>query len=216
MTAGELFIVGTAGLAKEMAQLARQIDPAGRRWSGFVYVAEDEVQLGQALSYGHVGLTDAQLLARTVPTEVVIGVGYPRVRRAIANRLKANPALFFPNLVHPSVELDEQVVQLGKGNVLTKGVVLTCDIRIGDFNLVNWNTSIGHDVAIGSYNVINPGSSLSGRIVVGDACMFGTGCRVLETLTVVSDAVVGAGAVVTRSIQAPGTYVGIPARRWAD
>lgn len=216
MAARDLYIVGTAGLAKEMAQLARQVDPDSQRWSGFVFVAEDPARTGESFSLGSIGLSDAELLHRAERTDVVIGVGHPAARRGIARRLLSNPALTFPNLVHPGVELDERLVRLGKGNALTKGVVLTCDIRIGDFNLVNWNSTIGHDAEMGSYNVINPGCSVSGRVVIGDACMLGTGCRVLETLRVASDTTIGAGAVVTRSIHSPGTYVGIPARRRAE
>jgi len=216
VSARELYIVGTSGLAKEMAQLARQADPDQKRWNRFVFVAEDESRLGQTLSLGCIGLTDAELARLGEPAQVVIGVGYPRARRAIAQRLRANPALSFPNLIHPGVELDEQLVTLGEGNVITKGVVLTCDIQIGDFNLVNWNSTIGHDTTIGSYNVINPGASVSGRVVIGDGCMLGTGCRLLETLTVASETVIGAGAVVTRPIATAGTYVGVPARLLAN
>jgi acetyltransferase-like isoleucine patch superfamily enzyme len=96
--------------------------------------------------------------------------------------------------------------------MLTQGVVMTCDIRIGDFNLLNWNTTIGHDAVVGSYNVINPASSISGYVQLADACLLGTGCRVLEGLTIASGVTIGAGAVVTRSIADPGVWLGVPAR----
>lgn len=210
--AAELLIVGTSGMAREAAQLARQMDPAASRWQLISFVAEDESQLGQRLGYGEVRLTDAMLLDRTEPADVVIGIGHPKVRRRIAERLEAQRQLTFPNLIHPSVDIDMTCVSLGRGNIVTKGVVMTCDIVIGDFNLFNWNTTIGHDVRIGSCNVVNPGCNLSGFVVVGDDCLLGTGTQVLEHRSIASGIVVGAGAVVTRSLTHAGTYVGIPAR----
>ena len=210
---GELLIIGTSGLAKEAAQLARRIDPRAERWREIAYVSAAPQLLGAALPFGSVRYTDEQVLARTAPADVVIGIGHPGARRSVANRLRANRVLRFPNLVHPNVEIDPVYVSLGIGNMVTLGVVMTCDIHIGDFNLFNWNTTIGHDTVIGSYNVINPGSSVSGRTVLGDACLLGTGSRLLETLSIASNVTIGAGAVVICSIAEEGTWVGVPARR---
>lgn len=207
----DLLILGTGGLAKEIAQLARSIDPQATRWSSIEYVAASADEIGRTLPFGKVCWVDGDLLGRTAPCDVVIGVGYPQLRRLLAGKLLANPCLHFPNIVHPSVELDERHVKLGRGNILTRGVVMTCDIEIGDFNLFNWNTTVGHDARIGSFNVLNPAVNISGNTVIGDACLFGTGCQLIERLSVTSDVTIGAGAVVVRSIDAPGTYVGVPA-----
>jgi acetyltransferase-like isoleucine patch superfamily enzyme len=53
---------------------------------------------------------------------------------------------------------------------------------------------------------------LSGEVVLGDEILMGTGARVLQQLRLCSRSVIGAGAVVTRSIEKPGVYIGIPAR----
>ena len=210
-----LLIIGTSGMAREAAQLARQIDPNATRWPNILFVTEDATELGRRFTYGEVRLTDDMLDAYGGQVDVVIGIGHPKLRREIAQRLSSLSQFEFPNLIHPSVEIDRSCVSIGRGNVVTKGVVMTCDIEIGDFNLLNWNVTIGHDVTVGSYNVINPGSNLSGHVVVADACLVGTGTQVLERRWIAADVVVGAGAVVTRSLATPGTYAGVPARRLA-
>ena len=209
----ELLIIGSGGLAKEAAQLARRIDPQSQRWPRISYVGPSAAELGMTLPFGTVRYQDADLATRSELADVVIGIGHPRARRMAATRLRENCALQFPNLVHPSIEIDPALVLLGMGNMLTLGVVLTCDIRIGDFNLFNWNSTVGHDAVLGSFNVINPSSSVSGRVTLGDACLLGTGCRVLEELSIASDVIIGAGAVVIASIHGPGTWVGVPARQ---
>ncbi|OBJ90632.1 hypothetical protein A5640_23460 [Mycobacterium asiaticum] len=211
-----MLIAGAGGLAKEAAQLARRIDPTGERWSHIRYVTSSACELGMILPFGQVELLEEQLLSRDVEADVVIGAGYPEIRRRIAGNLLVNSALSFPNLVHPTLEIDPRLVRLGQGNMITQGTVMTCDIEIGDFNLFNWNCTVGHDARIGSFNVINPGASVSGRVTLGDACLLGTGARILEMLDISSDTVIGAGAVVTRSIANPGVYVGVPARLLED
>ena len=209
----ELLIVGTGGLAKEAAQLARHLDPTAQRWRLVSYVAESPEPIGRQMPFGTVRYVDDQLLARTQAADVVIAIGHPAVRRKVAQRMLQNPALSFPNLVHVSVEVDGELVRIGKGNMLTKGVVLTCDIELGDFNLVGWNATIGHDATIGSFNVLNPGCNVSGNTRIGNACLLGTGCQVLERLHIASGVTIGAGAVLTRSANVEGaTYLGIPAR----
>ena len=176
------------------------------------FVSPTRNEIGATLTGGHVLYCDDDLTQRAEPADVVIAIGHPAPRRAVASRLRSLPGLRFPNLIHPGLEVDTTSVQIGVGNMLTQGVVMTCDIRIGDFNLLNWNTTIGHDAVVGSYNVINPASSISGYVQLADACLLGTGCRVLEGLTIASGVTIGAGAVVTRSIADPGVWVGVPAR----
>jgi len=209
----ELLILGSSGLAREAAQLARQIDPSGQRWHQVSFVVEDGLPPGPRTPYGQARYADRDLSSWQHAADVVIGIGHPQARRRVAQRLAANPHFSFPNLIHPSVLIDSSVVSLGRGNMICKGVVMTCDIVLGDFNLLNWNVTVGHDVTMGSYCVVNPSSNLSGHVRIMDQCLLGTGCQVLEHLTVEAGSVVGAGAVVTRSIQDPGTYVGIPARK---
>jgi hypothetical protein len=93
-------------MAREVAQLARQIDPGATRWPSISFVTEDPSQLGQRIGYGKVRLSDALLAQRAEPIDVVIGIGYPEVRLRIAQWLTAMPQFSFPNLIHPSVDID--------------------------------------------------------------------------------------------------------------
>jgi serine acetyltransferase len=95
---------------------------------------------------------------------------------------------------------------------VTAGCIFTCDIRVGDFNLFNLQTTVGHDAQIASGCVINPSVNLSGGVVVGDRVLIGTGAQILENRTIGSGATIGAGAVVTRDVEAGTTVVGVPAK----
>lgn len=207
-----LIIVGASGLAKDMAHLARSIDPQGRRWSRIAYCAADVSEIGRELLHGRVEFTDADLQAHTIPVDVAIAIGAPALRRRVAIQLQHNTTLRFPNLIHPTVEIDASV-RLGRGNMIPKGVTFTCDTQVGDFNVFGCNATIGHDDQIGSFNVIKPGCNVSGWVTLGDACTLGTGSQVLGRLCMASEVILGAGAVLTRSAVQAGVYVGVPARR---
>lgn len=208
-----LYIVGTGGFAKEVGLLAGEIAAAGAaRWSEILYLAERADEVGRTLPYGRVAGTDALLETLDGPVDVAIGIGRPALRRRISQRLAALPNVGRPNLVHPAAGLDPRFVGLGGGNLVTRGVVFTCDISVGDDCVFNLNCTVGHDARIGSYVVVNPGCNVSGDATIGDAVLLGTGCQVLEGLSVAADTTVGAGAVVARSIDRAGTWVGVPAR----
>ena len=203
-------MIGTGGLAREMAQLLRQLGH-GDAFAGFI--AEEAAEVGRELGQARVVGDDAWLLAREGPAEIVLAIGHPGPRAATAARYVAAGHRFaFPTLVHPTAVFDPSAVRMGRGNVITAGCVFTVDIEVGDFNLFNWTVTVGHDARIGSSCVINPGAHISGGVTIGDRVLVGTGAEVLEGRTVGADARVGAGAVVTSPVAAGTTVVGIPAR----
>ena len=209
----DLFILGTSGLAREVAQLARKIDPNGSKWASIHYVTNNPSLLNQELLFGRIDTLDQDLESKRSISDVVIGIGYPQIRERAAKILKYNHYLRFPNLIHPSVDIDTSLVKIGAGNIITEGVIMTCNIEIGDFNLINWNVSIGHDSTIGSWNVINPGSCVSGYVSIANSCLIGASSCILEGIDVVDRTTLGAGAVLTKSAREPGlTLIGVPAK----
>lgn len=212
-TVRTLYVLGTSGFAKEVAQLASQINLHQPTWRTIEYLCEHEHEIGSTMPFGQVTGTDSLLDDLKEPADVAIGVGHPRVRARLGQKINANPLLSAPNLIHPYPGIDLEHVRMGKGNFVARGAALTCDIDIGDFNLLNYNCTVGHDVQMGSFNVINPGSNVSGFCVIGDQCLIGTGAQVLPGLSISSRSTIGAGAVVVKNIETENlTLVGVPAR----
>ncbi|MFP4528473.1 MAG: acetyltransferase [Candidatus Kapaibacterium sp.] len=205
----EVLVVGAGGFAKEAAWLIDSTD--GWRAAGFV--GESAADTGRSHGRYNIVMTDDELMNIDHKVSIVIGIGNPAAISKISQKLKINPNIKFPNIIHPSVIADWERITLGEGNIVCGGNILTTDIRIGSFNIINLSCTIGHDSAIGDCNVINPGSNISGWVRIGGRTMIGTGTKILEKIEIGSDIIIGAGSVVTKNFSEPGVYAGVPARK---
>lgn len=66
-------------------------------------------------------------------------------------------------------------VSLGESNIICAGTILTVDISIGNYDIINLDCAIGHDAIISDYVTINPGSTISGKVNVGSETGVGNG-----------------------------------------
>jgi sugar O-acyltransferase (sialic acid O-acetyltransferase NeuD family) len=144
----------------------------------------------------------------------VIGLGDPAGKRRMVERALGAGLEPIATLVHPRAYVAAADSTLGVGGVLCPGVVVTTNVRIGDYVICNWNTSVGHDASVGDYATLNPGVCISGNVHLGEDAYVGAGAVVREHIRIAPRVVVGAAACVVKDIPEPGiTVVGVPARK---
>ena len=108
--------------------------------------------------------------------------------------------------------VDRENVEFGRGVIVCVGAIITVNVTIGDFSQLNFGCTLGHESQIGRGCLINPGANISGGVILEDGVLVGTGAQVLQYLRIGREAIVGAGAVVTRDVPPGITVVGVPAR----
>lgn len=142
---------------------------------------------------------------------LALAIGDSRQRQALFARLQGDYS--YPSLIDPQALLQESAsIRIGEGSIITAACILTCNIHIGRFNLINLHCSIGHDCRLADFVSLMPGVRLSGGVQVEAGAYLGTGAVVLPGRIIGAGATVGAGAVVSRDV-APNTVVkGVPAR----
>ena len=208
----DILIYGFGGFGHEVACLIRHINEGEPTWNIVGYI-DDGVEVGTECKYGKVlGGIDV-LNAWKTPVSVAIAVGSPKYLELLPSKI-TNPFVDFPNIIAPNVfYFDKESVRMGKGNIVTFGCRFSCNVSLGDFNVLDGNISLGHDAVVGSYNMIFPEVRISGQTTVGDKNYFGSRCFIAQCLKVGNDNRFGAGTYVLRKIKDGGFYMGNPAKK---
>lgn len=140
----------------------------------------------------------------------LIGIGSAAVRQKLAKKLEG---VTWHTAIHPTAVISRLGVSIGEGTVVMANAVISPGTRIGTHCIINSAAVVEHDNDIRDYVHISVGAKTAGTVTIGDSTWVGIGATVSNGLTVCGDCMIGAGAVIVKDIDAPGTYVGIPARR---
>ncbi len=206
----DIVIIGAGGFGREVKTLIDAINKQHKTYN-FLGFYDDVHPNGKLINNSPVLGNVNELNALASQTAVVLGIGDPVAKSRIVATLH-NDFLDFPTLIHPNALVSEDDVTLGQGTIVCAGTIITCNIKIGNFVTLNLMCSVGHDTVIGDYASFMPSVNISGEVTIGEKVYVGTGAKIINRLTIEKGTVVGAGAVVSKSLPAHCTAVGIPAK----
>lgn len=171
----KVFIVGGDGFAREChsnLNVMKRDDPS-IEFGGFL----GHGGYGHTVNYKH--LQEFYLGEESDHTfkedeYVIIGAGYPDLRRKIYNDLKKRNVRFF-NLILGKYGSS---VTFGEANI-SLYTSLTVNTKIGDGNVFNGAVIVGHDTEIGDFNFFGSRSSVLGIVKIGNDNTVGTNAVIL-------------------------------------
>lgn len=206
----DLYIIGAGGFGREVAWLVERINSVAPIWNlkGFI---DDKDSLWGTMEGGYPILGGAEYLIQQGDVYAVCAVGASATRKKVVEKFTGSQ-IKFATLIDPSVLISNRV-QVGEGTIICAGSIITVDIQIGNYVIINLDCTIGHDDRIQDFVTLYPSVNVSGNVVLGECTELGTGMQIIQGKTVVANTIIGAGSVVVRDITESGTYVGCPAKR---
>jgi sugar O-acyltransferase (sialic acid O-acetyltransferase NeuD family) len=209
ISTGLVAVYGGGSFGREVAWLAQECG-----CEVVCFIEDEEAKQGQFLN-GIPLLPLGEAHSRFGDARVVGGVGAPRTRELMMAKAK-EVGFDFATLIHPRVERS-RLVEIGEGAVICAGNILTTNIVLGRHVQINLGCTVGHDVVMGDFATLAPGVHVSGCVHLGHRTYIGTGAVFVNgtqdrPLVIGRDAVVGAGACVTKPVPPGVTVVGVPAR----
>lgn len=205
-----LYIIGAGGFGREVAWIVERINSIKPTWNLKGFIDDNETLWGSKEGEYHV-FGGCEYLSTLEDVYAVCAVGSSNVRKKIIEKLK-DTSVKFATLVDPSV-LYSNSVKIGEGAIVCAGTIITVNVNIGDHVIVNLDCTIGHDAVIDDFVTIYPSVNVSGNVLIGECSELGTGTQIIQGKKVISNTIIGAGAIVVKDCIESGTYVGSPAKK---
>lgn len=214
ITVKQIAIYGAGGFAREVAWLVQACNTSVPQYQVVCFVDDNLAHHGKVLN--NIPIMDLNSARDQFPmAKMVGGIGSPATRERVM-RKSAATGFEFETIIHPRIEQSEWI-EVGTGTVICAGNILTTNIVLGQHVQINLDCTIGHDVIMGDFTTLAPGVHVSGCVHFGKRVYVGTGAVIIngtqeEPIMIGDDAVIGAGACVTKSVPPSITVVGIPAK----
>jgi sugar O-acyltransferase (sialic acid O-acetyltransferase NeuD family) len=205
-----IVIIGAGGFGREVKTIIDAVNKVDKIYN-FIGYYDDGIEKGTMINNFPVLGNLHDLNSSSEPISVLLGIGEPTTKSKIIAKLSSDK-INFPTLIHPSVQISEDEVAISKGCIICGGTIITCNIVIGTFVTINLNCTIGHDTIIDDFSSFMPSVNISGEVHIQEKVYVGTGAKIINQLTIGIGTIIGAGAVVSKSLPDYCTAVGIPAK----
>lgn len=146
--------------------------------------------------------------------ELFIAIGYKHLKKK-QEQFQRFSSIPFATLIHPTATIEESAVLAGGNLIYAKSYVgPRCVLELG--SVLNVMSYLTHDITLGTCSFTSGGINIGGFTHIGQRCFLGLSTTVNDHITICDDVFLGSGAVVHRSIEEPGVYVGTPAKKIRD
>ncbi len=203
-------IFGAGGFGREVKMLIDQINTRQQLYN-FVGYFDDGEAVGTVINnFPVLGGMD-ELNSYQGQLNIVLAIGHPQTKKKILSKISKRDVLY-PVLIHPNVFIGTDDVNIGEGSIICGGCMITVNIKIGRHVILNLGCTVGHDTFVHDYCSFMPSVNISGEVNIDEGVYVGTGAKIINRLEIGANTIIGAGAVVSKTLPADCTAVGIPAK----
>ncbi|TDQ33396.1 acetyltransferase [Zeaxanthinibacter enoshimensis] len=142
----------------------------------------------------------------------IVAIGDNWIRKIMVDKITAIlPGFNFITAIHPRTIIGRGVV-IGRGTVIMPGTTVNANSIIGDFCILNTNSSLDHDGHMKEYSSLAPMVCTGGNLELGQFSVIGLGTNVIESISIGDHTVIGAGSLLVHSMPGQVVAYGSPAR----
>lgn len=204
----DLYILGAGNMARETYYICKDLG-IDKKIKGFIISINKNKHenLNKLCGKNIIKIKDISEIPKN--SMLICAIGSPKRIKWIEDLEKKGYK--FESVVHPSVSLWDNV-KIGQGCIISKGVVLTCDIRIGKHSIININSNINHDCLLDDFVTVGPGAHIGGNVHIGEGSWIGIGTTIIHNINIGKECFIAAGAVVVKDIPDGMLAMGVPAK----
>lgn len=209
----DIVIVGAGGTSLHISQIIDDLNIEKKRYNIIGFLDDDAAKAGKTFcGYPVVGKVSAfskfdkcQFIIAGFASDKDIS----RVSRVFHNM--GFPLGRFETIIHPTATVSKHAI-IGKGSVISAGVRIMPEAKIGNHVCILPNSYISHHVAIQDFANLANSVSTAGSTVIGTGCYLGANCSIIGGITIGDNSLIGMGAVVIKDVDPNSVMVGNPAK----
>lgn len=206
----KLYIIGARGFGREVYDLALQTAAFKNNEFEIVGYLDDKIDaLAEYSGYPPI-VSSAENYIPQEHDVFVCAMGTPETKKKYVEIILAKNGQFI-NLIHPNSAISSKIDQC-QGLLIFPNVVISVDVKLGDFISIQSFSFIGHDANISNWCHINTFCSINGFVNMAESVQMYTHATVLPKFNIGQNTIIGAGSMVMKNLPENITVFGNPAR----
>ena len=203
-----IIIVGAGGFAREVYYWANDtFSKDNYKIKGFLSYNQKDLD-GYNIKVGIIGNDDNYKIEKN--DLFIIAIGNIDIKKRAINKLKKRGAKFI-SLIHPTA-LIVPTAKIGEGVVICPYCLISDNVQLDNFVMMNTYSSCGHDVQVGKYSILSPYVALNGFVKLENEVFVGTHATVISYKKVGFQSKISANSVVMRDVAPNKMVFGVPGK----
>ncbi len=203
-----IIIVGAGGFGREVYLWAKDSFSKDQyRIKGFL---DDNPRIlnNYNMDIGIIGDLDGYEIKKQ--DRFVFAIGDIDVKKHLVTKLKEKGAKFL-TLVHPTAIVAD-AAKIYEGVIICPFCLVSDNVRLDDFVMMNAYSSCGHDARIGKYCILSSYTAIAGFAVLEDEVFLGLHATIIPGKRVGYKSKVSANSVVMRDVPPNKMVFGVPGK----
>lgn len=144
--------------------------------------------------------------------QFALSMGNNKIRSSLAQIIRDKGGII-PTLIHPTAVVSKYAT-IGESVVIQANSVIQAGASIGKNTVISYNASVSHNSSIGEACYQAFGSTVGAFVNISNNVLIGQGSAIIsgKVELIGENSIIGAGAVVTKNVEANCIVAGNPAR----